>query len=202
LATKHHGKCCYCEIKTKGDVEHFRPKSSVKQAKGDTPQKPAYFWLTYEWDNLLYACGECNSKKLMLFPLEDPSQRATPASADISGETPLLINPATDDPAEHIIFEKDGFAVGLTSKGQTSIEVYALNRSALIENMKASMELLLEPLAECLIAQTNGEHKEAERARKKFVAKYEEYTQPHIAFSGCIESAFKKAYQRFCTPAS
>jgi hypothetical protein len=78
-----HKKCAYCESRFsrfKGDAEHYRPKSSVK-CKGidgkfvyptctipdpmtggsKTIKHPGYFWLAYDWRNLIPACTFCNS---------------------------------------------------------------------------------------------------------------------------------------------
>ncbi len=57
------GKCCFCESMFRhighGDVEHFRPKAGWVQA--DEPlNKPGYFWLAYDFDNLLLSCEICN----------------------------------------------------------------------------------------------------------------------------------------------
>jgi hypothetical protein len=81
LENVFHGKCAYCELRIRGfsgDAEHFRPKGSVTR-KGDSgrlerstcvilegtgaPQNhPGYFWLAYDWRNLVPACENCNSK--------------------------------------------------------------------------------------------------------------------------------------------
>ena len=45
------GLCAYCEEITKGEVDHFRPKSKF----------PA---LVYSWCNWLFVCHECNQAKL------------------------------------------------------------------------------------------------------------------------------------------
>jgi hypothetical protein len=78
-----HQKCAYCEREISGyygDAEHYRPKSAVrhKTAAGklepstcaipdpasgrDVVQShPGYFWLAYDWRNLVPACAFCNS---------------------------------------------------------------------------------------------------------------------------------------------
>ena len=56
------GKCCYCETKinpvSTAHVEHFRPKSKITGVN-----KNGYYWLGYEWSNLLLACPSCNGIK-------------------------------------------------------------------------------------------------------------------------------------------
>ena len=52
-------KCAYCEYRlsrTDWDVDHYRPKARV-YGRDD---HPGYYWLAYEWDNLLPACKHCN----------------------------------------------------------------------------------------------------------------------------------------------
>jgi hypothetical protein len=81
LLKLQHGKCAFCECKVThqqyGDVEHFRPKKGYKQKDGDPLGRPGYYWLAYEWTNLLVSCQICNQKfKKNLFPLRRPSRRA------------------------------------------------------------------------------------------------------------------------------
>jgi hypothetical protein len=71
-------KCAYCEKSIrdqKYDMEHFRPKGSVRARSADGEWKkaviqdpegketkhPGYFWLAYDVDNLMPACDACNS---------------------------------------------------------------------------------------------------------------------------------------------
>jgi len=59
-----HGKCAYCESKItsiyNGDIEHFRPKGGYCNNRKQPLNKPGYFWLASEWENLLFACPFCN----------------------------------------------------------------------------------------------------------------------------------------------
>src|ERR1044071_9994958 len=78
LAAYHFSKCCYCETKYPDldnlDVEHFRPKAGVRQNLTQTTDEyPGYYWLAYEWSNLLLSCNPCNRRyKKTFFPLLDP----------------------------------------------------------------------------------------------------------------------------------
>ena len=53
-------KCAYCETKigvnADWDVEHYRPKGRVTE----NTAHPGYYWLAYDWDNLLPSCAFCN----------------------------------------------------------------------------------------------------------------------------------------------
>ena len=62
------GLCAYCEEVTKGEVDHFRPKSRFPR-------------LVYSWSNWLLACHECNHAKLSTWPVGgyvDPCSRSGP----------------------------------------------------------------------------------------------------------------------------
>jgi hypothetical protein len=51
----YNKKCAYCEERIKTYIEHYRPKGSVQGSRHG-----GYYWLCYEWSNLLPACHECN----------------------------------------------------------------------------------------------------------------------------------------------
>ncbi len=87
LIAAQFGKCCFCEriVGTDGDVEHFRPKQAYQQAPGDSLERPGYYWLAYEWDNLYLSCSACNQRhKQNLFPLQNPGDRAIDPSCPSS----------------------------------------------------------------------------------------------------------------------
>ena len=56
----------FCESKVShiayGDVEHFRPKAGYRQRPEDPLVQPGYYWLAYEWSNLLFCCQLCNQR--------------------------------------------------------------------------------------------------------------------------------------------
>jgi uncharacterized protein (TIGR02646 family) len=96
LRDAQNDKCAYCETQnpTSHDVvEHYRPKNGWRQNRGDELTKPQYFWLSYDWENLLFACDQCNDSghKQNLFPLANPADRATPQQPDTSVEVPMLL---------------------------------------------------------------------------------------------------------------
>ena len=91
-----------------GDVEHYRPKGGWVQDERDRLRRPGYYWLAYEWTNLLFACQKCNqSFKRNRFPLADPAARARSPTDDLAAETPLLIDPASEDPEETLGWDDD-----------------------------------------------------------------------------------------------
>ena len=138
----HNGKCCYCErkrdISRERDVEHFRPKLGVTEA----PRHKGYWWLAYEWNNMLISCKTCNSAhKKNHFPLMDEHKRVY-EERDTDVEEPLLINPAIEDPEPYFIYttEKRGgqyvtklvASVNGVERGQAIIDILQLNRPTLL----------------------------------------------------------------------
>lgn len=137
LIKAQYGKCCFCErlIGTDGDVEHFRPKQAYKQSAGEPLQRPGYYWLAYEWDNLYLACPGCNQRhKQNLFPLQNPTERATNHQQNITSEKPLFIDPAKDNPEEFIGFRGEiAFAIEGNLRGQATCDALKLNQRSLPE---------------------------------------------------------------------
>lgn len=147
LIAAQHGKCCFCERKTGegGDVEHFRPKAAVRQNRNTPLLRPGYYWLAYDWDNLLLACSECNQRhKKNLFPLLDPNTRARSHNDAVIAEEPLFLNPAQEDSTLHISFRKEiAFAVRGNRRGKETLAALALNRANLLEVRRDKLKILI-----------------------------------------------------------
>ncbi|HEX4959294.1 MAG TPA: AAA family ATPase [Thermoanaerobaculia bacterium] len=122
LLEEFHSKCAYCESplieSVQADIENWRPKSR-------------YWWLAYDWTNLLIACRACNSAKGDRFPLENEPDRASSRGEEFK-EYPLLLNPCWDRPEEHLVFGEDGRVFSDTQCGQVTIDTLMLNRQALV----------------------------------------------------------------------
>jgi hypothetical protein len=116
-------------VGTDCDVEHFRPKSSVCQGRGKKREVPGYYWLAYEWSNLLLACTSCNQRyKRDYFPLADRARRVRDPDGDIGSEEPLLIDPAEQDPEAHISFREEiPYPIDGSRLGRTTIELLRLH---------------------------------------------------------------------------
>ncbi|MFO7564782.1 MAG: hypothetical protein R6X02_19210 [Enhygromyxa sp.] len=150
LARAQHGKCCFCESKVQhvadGDVEHFRPKAGVRQARSEPLEKPGYYWLAYDWANLYFACQSCNQRnKQNLFPLADPTRRVRShhGHAKLDEERPLFIDPGCDDP-EQILGYRDGepFAIDGCTQAEMTRRALELERPFLMERRWERLELL------------------------------------------------------------
>ncbi|MDR0680394.1 MAG: hypothetical protein LBG15_00860 [Dysgonamonadaceae bacterium] len=136
LIAEQYGKCCFCESlfveNSFGDVEHFRPKAAYKK-KGDKKLTyPGYYWLAYDWNNLIFSCEKCNrTYKKNEFPLKDEATRKSnhAHSNPLDKEDRLLINPVEEDPSLFITFREEiPVAVNGNAKGATSIKIFGLER--------------------------------------------------------------------------
>ncbi len=148
LIDAQHQKCAFCEHKplagSFGDVEHFRPKAECRQSDAHPAIRPGYYWLAYDWSNLLFACELCNRRhKRAYFPLLDPAKRCSSPADSLAGESPVFIDPGSEDPAAHIGFrEHVPFAIDASERGERTIEALGLRRSALSEDRRRHYETL------------------------------------------------------------
>lgn len=144
-------KCAYCETDWLGGqtvrVDHYRPK---KKISGIDPDKHwGYYWLSYEWTNLLPTCDGCNNKKRNHFPLLDPQTRVVafgqkPEVTDeehrmlngvvLRGESRSLLHPELDEVEKHLEFDRNGEVIAKegSQMAKDSIKYYGLNRQGLI----------------------------------------------------------------------
>jgi len=151
-------------------VEHFRPKRK-------------YFWLAYEWDNLLLSCHDCNNSKSEHFPIADESARARGPADDHKTETPLLLNPVCDDLCAH--FEWVGTliaSIGIDSRAETTIATLALNREQLIANREEHLGWVKELV---LIANNLAF---PETTRQRALTKIRQATSADRPYSAMVES--------------
>ncbi|MFN8348713.1 MAG: hypothetical protein U0X91_27180 [Spirosomataceae bacterium] len=139
LLVIQHGKCCFCEQKRphgrEGDVEHFRPKTGFQIDRTASLQKPGYYWLAYDFENLFYTCKVCNQEyKKNFFPLVDETKRALSHKDDWKNEESLILHPGLDDPSDHIEFvEEIAKPKAGSSKGKVTIQLVGLNDPKLAE---------------------------------------------------------------------
>ena len=173
-----HGKCAYCEIEISGyhpEAEHYRPKNGVtiknKAGKlekiqatyedGRQRPHPGYFWLAYDWYNLVPSCHFCNADaegkkaKGNQFPLSpgkshqlyckdgaDQKEKPIPLGVDNLNmldsqeldalEEPLLLHPYRDeDMTQHLDFDSMGMIIAKTEKGKATRDLCLLDREEL-----------------------------------------------------------------------
>lgn len=176
LAAMQHGKCCYCEKREEQakyrDVEHYRPKSP-------------YWWLAWTWENLLFACIDCNREhKRDQFPLEAGCSPLVAQQAPPAGERPLVLDPsdAGVDPTIEIVFRRETIQGkerwvprGTTTRGAKTIEVCGLDRPSLLDLYGEHVRDRVRPKLEgFFIAHRNGDARAAlkgwDRAKRGLLA--------------------------------
>lgn len=189
LMKSHANKCCYCEQRRRQSelaVEHFRPRTAVKQTKAGDRIYPGYFWLAYAWDNLYLSCAECNGRfKSCYFPLTNPKKRARSCEDSVLNERPLLIDPGFDNPREHINFRIDKVC-SLTNKGKKTIEFIQLDE----ENLRKAREEKIGVLQSLLDLIKLSEDKDDEQWKEKgnkARQKLAKYVLPEAEFSSMAQ---------------
>lgn len=161
LSIIYNNKCAFCENDTTAgaslQVEHFRPKAYV----ADDENHPGYYWLGYEWSNLLYACSKCNRSKGNFFPIKKSGIRVFKPHyisthsldngkcksyfKDYLNEKPLIINPELQSSRDHFTFLPTGKIKGNTEEGVITIKTCKLYRKPLtIARKKMISDVLYE----------------------------------------------------------
>ena len=92
LKTIYKNKCAYCEkLAHQPKIDHHRPKGTVVGLPRTTH---GYYWLCYEWSNLLPCCTDCNAI--------DAKSSRYPVTGVRNLLPPITGNPATTDYARFI----------------------------------------------------------------------------------------------------
>ena len=150
LMELYKNKCAICERNrgTELQVDHYRPKKTRDNKSELKYNQPGYYWLAYEWSNLIPLCSYCNLNKSNKFPLSTWDETTRISShinvSNIIGfnsnslswlqtyEKPLMINPEFEtNPEKHFSFHIDGRIIGRTSEGTETINICKLNRKDL-----------------------------------------------------------------------
>jgi uncharacterized protein (TIGR02646 family) len=149
-------KCAFCEKKIEEfDVEHFRPKS-------------IYYWLAYSWDNLLMACGTCNTHKNNHF--ETLQNRVSLNPSDLANnkihqlahiyddiEQNSFIHPELEDIEHLLIFEKNGEISSNDNRVNYTIEKCEINRDYLVQERKTIWDKVWKRLQDRLAQFQKGD---------------------------------------------
>jgi hypothetical protein len=195
------GKCAYCEayILERKDLDHFRPKNGVTD-EHDHPimitvddaemPHPGYYWLAYDWRNLLPACNGCNQAttiegrkvgKHTRFPVRGSHVHKPD---DLEAEEPMLINPVEEDPSPHFTFDEEGVIAGLTDRGEMCVQVFGLNlRGRLIEERKMAIDQMKFTLIKIYVEPRN---------REKLMAQLNDVITGRTAYSAACREALKQ----------
>ena len=199
-----HGKCAYCEAKfvldQSGDVEHYRPKGQVSDENwqvvqlpgpsGQPKPHPGYYWLAYDWRNLLPSCARCNRPtktsegvvvgKGTRFPV---GKAWAADDAGIAGEEPRFLHPVLEDPGRHLIFDPVTGVVGWkTRRGRACVELLDLNREGLPEARRQAYTSAVSDAVAALVFLSEG-NLAAVRQRVEDLDAYRLGTRPY-SFAG------------------
>lgn len=138
------GHCAYCEraIDTSDGIGHFRPLSLPYEQDGEA-FADHYSWLAFEWRNLFLICRRCQKAKGVHFPVTDSRAQFLATFDEVKAEEkPLLIDPTSDNPENHLNYLVSGecFPRKNSSKGSITVEVLALNEPELIDERRRAIE--------------------------------------------------------------
>ena len=135
-----HGKCGYCETKLDfhytGVIDRYRPHNGVREQKEYFPD--LYWWLTFDWENLVYSCKTCSQYKANYFPIN--GHRALSRKNSLEEEKPLLINPCLGKPSLFFHYDENDNIFSNEEVGVQTIELLNLNRTDLTNARKTAKE--------------------------------------------------------------
>ena len=163
----YHGKCAFCEQKIEAaHIEHFRPKS-------------IYYWLAYSWDNLLYICPTCNTKKSDSFEVsirasyqaEDLEKIHGLASEYHAIEQNKMIHPELENVESQIYFTLNGKISSFNSRVQYTIDTCQLRRDFL----NAERKNLIDELEKKIVSRLMEHHSEDAHAAAKIFGLIEDF---------------------------
>jgi len=179
----YKNKCAYCEQKGQEimNIEHYRPKAQ-------------YDWLKESWENMLCSCPKCNSNKSDKFPIAGTKITEDTLHADyMTIEKPLLLNPENEThPENHFRFTTNGKIIGVTTEGETTVDICGLNRNTLIEKRKPLFDNLKSIINEYVLLDENAKIKEI---IEKFIAVCKKQETEFLAFHKFIlKHELKKMY--------
>ncbi len=201
LCIIYHNKCAYCEaINCEPDVEHYRPQKGVTESKVHS----GYYWLCYEWSNLIPSCADCNRPpgKGNKFPImgvhetkpyflpsgELDKDKCRADKSPLINEKPYLLHPEIDDCKQFFKFHADGRIEGIDSEGRgeatwkicnLNLETLLMARQSVLDDFVENIKILIVARRRNLLKTTN----DFESALKLYFKKLDKLTQPNQAFS-------------------
>lgn len=140
IVEEFHGKCAYTEApidaKSCRIIRH-RPRNGASNLDYSS-DRDHYWWLAYEWRNLVPVQRQSARAKGHYFPVE--GKRAapeSPLSVTIKKERALLPDPSLPNPSKHLVFGTDG-RVTTTPEFGPVLEILALNNANLVRQRKSA----------------------------------------------------------------
>ena len=165
LKELYFNKCAYCEsTEYQPEIEHYRPKAGVHEDK----KHSGYYWLCYEWSNLLPSCRYCNTSggKGNQFPIlgqrvYSPTiienmfiiDQCNLDAEPLINEKPFLLHPERDQVEGFFTFHQNGIQVGTDrrNRGKRTVEICNLNRDNLIIERQKVIDNHVKDLEDILI---------------------------------------------------
>lgn len=156
ISTKTGSKCAYCESQLEFEdlkVDHFRPHYAAADLNGKISLEH-YWWLAYNWNNLLPVCQICNSNKKNYFPVVKRRATVKYSAKDTlyNKELPQIIDPEFENPEEYFYYDRNGIIYSETERGLITINLLGLNRETLIEARQPVVSDMLNTLDELPIS--------------------------------------------------
>ena len=176
----YHNKCAYCEEKINNahftkHIDHFRPKNKITGVENHK----GYYWLAYEWSNLLPTCQLCNIPKSNKFPVPNKKRISDNLEKEDfikqnlydfekfnirylnKKEDPFLLNLETDEVEKYFVFLGNGKIIPVknSEKAEKTIEILKLNRPNLIISRKKYIEEQFSILIKLFIRAKKDEKK-------------------------------------------
>jgi len=149
----YSNKCGFCESKLYESVyiEYYRPKSK-------------YYWLFYEWSNIIPVCHACNVRRGNRFEIEgeeilEPQENREEWRANSESflsEKPLLFHPEIDYPENYLYFTNDGYIHSDEHRGEYTIETCNLNRESLVVRRKDIIDNFFKKLEYLVLLLNKG----------------------------------------------
>ena len=164
-------KCVFCERKFETreygtieyDLEHFRPKSSVKiwpnassefdyEFSTGNASERGYYWLAYQILNYAASCKVCNSTlKSNYFPIAGRRGSVARTPDQLASEDPFLCYPISnfdEDPEKLVTFTATTARPVASrghkrNRGQIIIDFFRLNARQILHEERAQMIMLL-----------------------------------------------------------
>lgn len=195
----YYNKCAYCETREfKPEIEHYRPKGRVTGLK----KHPGYYWLCYEWTNLLSSCRYCNTEggKGNQFPIKGrrvskpvfnggklDKSKCKADRSPLKNERPYLLHPEIDSPENFFAFKKNGKIEGTDKgkRGKRTIKICNLNRENLLYRRKKIIDDIKEKIEDAFLVyfdvDQSADH--LKKSMKQIFTRMEAATGPENEFS-------------------
>jgi hypothetical protein len=229
------GHCAYCErhlatCGQPGAADHFRPKKRVdhlsippsddSRVKTSLPNQsiiyhPGYFWIAYDWENILPACNACNSgakgtyfpvahRHCLLEPISSGGQESStypgyyyPTIAELDQlEEPMLVNPVMQDPGEHLVFGQHGAISSNSDRGQLTIIAFGLEKDGAVRSRSHYQQIALTSAIFHFGSAVAGgaDLKGAALSAAKATETLRDGTNPHSAAANAVLEGYLKKF--------